>query len=227
MPFESTHRPLDIPECNILSFLFPDNNAGQEILWTDAEDDHKSLSAEAALLLVRRVAQGLDDLNIPLGSSIMLITPNHIYVPVLYLAAAGSGRIYTAANPTYNVDEIVHGIETVKPSIILAHPGSMDNTLKAISQVEMSTSQIFSFSDTESVSLPSGVRDWTTILASENDAKSWRWPALEGATSREAIAVINFSSGTTVSGLLTAESSYFELNSALNLSLLLSSIEVL
>lgn len=195
------HRPLDIPECNLLSFLFPDNDTGQEILWTDAEDDRKSLSGEAALLLVKRVAQGLDNLDIPPGSSIMLISPNHIYVPILYLAAAGSGRIYTAANPTYNVDEIVHGIKTVKPSIILAHPGSMDNTLKATAQVGMTSGQVFSFSDAQDNSLPEGVRNWDIILASESDAKSWQWPTLEGSASRETVAVINFSSGTTVSDL--------------------------
>lgn len=200
MPFKSTHRPLDIPECNVLSFLFPGGKAGQEILWTDAEDDSKSLSAEAALLLVRRVAQGFDNMAIPSGSSILLISPNHIYVPILYLAASGSGRIYTAANPTYNVDEIVHSIKTVKPSIILAHPGSMSNTLKATTQVGISNRQVFSFSDSQGTILPDGVQDWWNILASESSAKSWQWPALEGAVSRETIAVINFSSGTTVSG---------------------------
>jgi acyl-CoA synthetase (AMP-forming)/AMP-acid ligase II len=199
MPFKSTHPPLNIPECNLLSFLFPSNSAGTEILWTDAEDDSKSLSADTALRLIRRVAKGLDDLNIPSGSSILLITPNHIYVPILYLAAIGSGRIYTATNPTYNVDEIVHGIKTVKPAIILAHPGSMANTLKAVAQVGMSTNQVYSFADTEGFALPKDVRDWRSILASEGDAESWQWPALEGAASRETIAVINFSSGTTVS----------------------------
>lgn len=199
MPFKSTHPPLDIPECNILSFLFPDDNAGSEELWTDAEDDRKSLSAKATLLLVRRVAQGLDNLKIPQGSTIMLISPNHVYVPILYLAAAGSGRIYTAANPTYNVDEIIHGIKTVSPAIILAHPDSMDNTLKAASQVSISTSKVFSFDDKPAEALPEGVRDWWTILAPEASARSWQWPALQGAAAKDTIAVINFSSGTTVS----------------------------
>lgn len=202
MVFESVHRSLEIPECNILSFLFPNSNAGEEELWTYAEDEQKSLTAEAALLLVRRVALGFDNLGIPSSSSILLISPNHIYVPILYLAAAGSGRVYTAANPIYTVDELVHGIKTVKPSILLAHPDSMENTLKATAQVGMPTEQIYSFSDTVANALPNGVRDWKTILASEADAKSWKWPELKGAASRETIAVINFSSGTTVSAVI-------------------------
>lgn len=81
----------------------------------------------------------------------------------------------------------------------------MDSALKTASQVGMSTRQIYNFSDTPIISLPKDVRDWSTILASEYDAKSWQWPALEGAASRETIAVINFSAGTTVSVLLPVE----------------------
>lgn len=34
----------------------------------------------------------------------MIVSPNHIFVPVAYLGAVGSGRIFSGANPSYTPD---------------------------------------------------------------------------------------------------------------------------
>ena len=38
------------------------------------------------------------------GEVVMIVTPNHIFVPVAYLGSVGSGRVFSGANPLYTAD---------------------------------------------------------------------------------------------------------------------------
>lgn len=99
MPFRSTLPEVDIPQCNLLSFLFPEGKNEDHIpLWIDAEDPTRSLSASQALHLIKRFALGLDKLGIPEQAPVMVVAQNQIHTPVVYLGAIGSKRIFTAAN---------------------------------------------------------------------------------------------------------------------------------
>ena len=123
MPFQSTLPPIDFPQCNLLSFLFPHGKAEDDRpLWIDAEDTARCLTASQTLHLIKRFACGLDKLGIHEQAPVMVIAPNSILTPVVYLATIGSKRIFTAANPTYTVPELVHQMKTVRAAVVLADP---------------------------------------------------------------------------------------------------------
>lgn len=209
MPFQSTFADLDIPECNLLSYLFPNGRAEDDKqLWISADNPTKSLSAAQALLAIKRFAAGLDLLEIPKQSTIMVVAPNNIFLPVVYMAAIGSCRIFTAANPTYTMSELVHQMKTIRAAVILADSGVLPKVSEAASKADIPPDRIFQFTDTIIEApehdlrdwravLATTVPDWRTIWASEDEASSWQWDPLKGQASKQTIAVINFSSGTT------------------------------
>jgi 4-coumarate--CoA ligase len=53
------------------------------------------------LLWVKRLALGLKNQGLAPGDVAMIFTPNHIYVPVAYLAIVGAGSIFSGSNPAY------------------------------------------------------------------------------------------------------------------------------
>ena len=196
MVHKSKFQDLDIPECNILSYLFPKvKTPSTSPVWIDARSPEKRLSPASLLLWVQRFALGLDRLGVPTHEAIMVFTPNYIFVPVVYLAAAGSKRYYTGANPTYTVDELAFQISTVKPAVVLIHPSLFKTGYAALMKASLSSTQVFLFDDSDCLE-EGGVRDWKTLLASEQDAASWQWDDL-GHNAKTQIAAINFSSGTT------------------------------
>lgn len=197
MPFSSPHEKIDIAKCNILSYVFADGRAKEtKPLWMDAAEPSRSLSMAQMHLLVKRFAVGLDKLSVPHGSAVMVFTPNHIYVPMVYLASAGSKRAFTGANPIYTVSEVAYQMKILDASVVLIHPTLLETGLKAAKEAGIPKSHTFLFSDvpTEPVQ---GLRDWRDMLGSESEGQSWQWDPLEGSASEETVACINFSSGTT------------------------------
>jgi len=197
MPFHSPHPKLNIPKCNILSYVFADGRAKEESpLWMDAANPSNSLSMLEMHLLVRRFALGLDDMAVPIGSAVMIFSPNHIYVPMVYLATAGSKRAFTGANPVCTVSEVSYQMKIVDAAVVLIHPTLLDTGLKAAKEAGIPMSNIFSFSDEPKKSIQ-GIRDWREILSPAIEADDWRWDPLKGEAAEQTVACINFSSGTT------------------------------
>lgn len=196
MPFQSKHARLDIPECNILSYLFP---KGRKLsttpLWIDAEDPSHSLSQEQALDLIKQLAVGLDNLGVGLGEAIMVLTPNHIYVPIVYLAASGSGRMFTGANPAYTATEVTYQMKAIRASVVFVHASLLDTGLKAVEDASIPLDRVFVFGSEPVPGSP--VKDWRTMLASPAESSAWEWGELRGAKARSTVATVNFSSGTT------------------------------
>ena len=90
MPYSSPFPPLDIPKCNLLSYLFPPGRTlSTKPLWIDAANPSNNLSPVQMLSWVKRFAVGLDRLGVKEQQTVMVFTPNHLYVPMIYLAAAG------------------------------------------------------------------------------------------------------------------------------------------
>lgn len=197
MPFKSPHPTLDIPKCNILSYVFADGRAKEETpIWMDATNSTNSLSMSQMYLLVKRFALGLDNMSVPLGSAVMVFSPNHIYVPMVYLGAAGSKRAFTGANPIYTVSEVSYQMKILDAAIVLIHPSLLGTGLKAAKEAGIPESHIFVFSDEPGESIE-GIRDWREMLAPAIEADDWQWDPLKGAAAENTIACINFSSGTT------------------------------
>ena len=197
MPFKSTFPDIDIPKCNILTYLFDDGKPlSTKPLWMNAANPADSLSPTQALAWVKRLAVGMDKLGIPEDRAIMVFTPNHLFVPVVYLAAAGSKRYFTGANPIYTANEVAHQMKTIDAALVLVHPTLFETGLKAAKQAGLPKDRIFQFSDEEQHP-KDGVKDWRSICVSEVESQSWKWDSLKGEPATKQICCINFSSGTT------------------------------
>ncbi|KAJ9301548.1 hypothetical protein DTO271G3_1683 [Paecilomyces variotii] len=197
MPRKSPYPDIDIPHCNILSFLFP---VGEKIsstpLWLDAQDPSRSLSPTEVLIWIRRLAVGFGNSGIPEGSTIMLMTPNHIYVPVVYLATVGSKRRFSGINPAFTPEEVAYQLKASKATVFLVHPSAMEKGLEAARRISFPKDRIYQFSD-NTLATNSAAKDWKGILASQGESSQWSWDPLLGDASSTTVAVINFSSGTT------------------------------
>jgi 4-coumarate--CoA ligase len=102
MPFTSPFPSLDIPKIDLLSYLFPaGSEPSEEPIWIDASNPENCLSPRQALSWIKRLAIGLDRLGIQPQEVVMILTPNHVFVPAAYLGIVGSRRIFSAGNPIY------------------------------------------------------------------------------------------------------------------------------
>lgn len=103
MPFSSPYPHIDIPQSNILSYLFG-GAVSDEPLWFDSKDPaQRNLSPKQLLQWVKRLGYGLERLGLRKGDVVMICTPNQIFVPVAYLGIVGAGCVFSGANPAYTV----------------------------------------------------------------------------------------------------------------------------
>lgn len=103
MPHES---PFNIPiaATDVLTWLFPQGASPSTIpIWIDAEDTVRSLSPAQLLVWVKRLGIGLNRLGLKENDVVLILSTNHIFVPVVYLGIAGHGYIFSGCNPAYGV----------------------------------------------------------------------------------------------------------------------------
>ena len=105
MVIRSPYPDVDIPEQDILTYLFGSGDSlSHNPLWINAASPDSYLSLSTGIQWIKRLAIGLDSLGVKKGEVLMIVSPNHIFVPVAYLGAVGSGRIFSGANPSYTPD---------------------------------------------------------------------------------------------------------------------------
>lgn len=97
---------LHIPETDVLSWLFPEGKSPcKKPIWIDSERPKEhSLSPEQLLQWVKMLGFGLDKLGVQQNEVVMVLSTNHIFVPVAYLGIAGHGHVFSGCNPAYTVD---------------------------------------------------------------------------------------------------------------------------
>ena len=105
MVIRSPYPDIDIPEQDILTYLFGyQDSLSDNPLWINAASPDTYLSMRTGIQWIKRLAIGLDSLGVAKGEVLMIVSPNHIFVPIAYLGAVGSGRIFSGANPSYTAD---------------------------------------------------------------------------------------------------------------------------
>lgn len=105
MLIRSPYPDLNIPEQDVLTYLFGSGDSlSERPLWINAANPATYLSLRTGLQWIKRLAVGLDRMGVNKGDVLMIVSPNHILVPIAYLGAVGSGRIFSGANPLYTVD---------------------------------------------------------------------------------------------------------------------------
>lgn len=104
MPISSPFPRIEIPQTDLLTYLFPPGTTpSDEPIWIDASDPKETLSPRQLYQWVKRLAIGLDRLGVRHGESVMIFTPNQLFVPVAYLGIVGSRRVFSGANPAYTL----------------------------------------------------------------------------------------------------------------------------
>ena len=196
MPLKSDYQ-IDIPACNILDYVFPDGKEpADRPIWIDADDTANSLSPKQLLQWIKRLGAGLDKVGLEHGEAAMMVSQNHIFIPVLYLGIAGAGRVFTGGNPAYGVNELSFQLDNTGAKLIFVQPQFLDTVLKVAEKNDFPRDRIFLFDDKPCENMH-GVHDWRTMLASEKESASWTWKRMTAWESRSTMAVLNYSSGTT------------------------------
>ncbi|GAB1218609.1 hypothetical protein ATERTT37_007872 [Aspergillus terreus] len=197
MSYKSVFPPLNIPSTNILSYIYPSNEPlSDKPIWIDAENPAHCLSPRQMLSWVRRLGFGLDRLRIQKGEVVLILTPNHLFVPIAYQGIVGAGRIFSGANPAYTPSELEYQIRNTDAKLLLAHPSLIDNAIEASRRAGLSKDRIFLFTDEAPIGPLHGVHDWRTMIGTEEEGASWKWDEMAD-TAQSAVATINYSSGTT------------------------------
>ncbi|RVW89540.1 4-coumarate--CoA ligase-like 6 [Vitis vinifera] len=117
--YSSTYPSLPIPSdphLDIVSFIFSKNHNGVSAL-TDYSSGF-SISYSQLHPLVKSMASGLHQMGFSQGDVILLLLPNSIYFPVIFLAVLSLGGIATTMNPLSSLTEIRK--QTVGCSLSLA-----------------------------------------------------------------------------------------------------------
>lgn len=186
---------LDISATDILSYVFPEGQTpSDEPVWIDADDTTRSLSPRQLLGWVKRLAIGLDRLGVKQHEIVMMQTSNHIFIPVLYLATVGSGRVFTGCSPLYGVNETAYQLENTGAKAVLVEPAHLETVLQAARKVGLPRDRIFLFDD-KPCSTKDGIQDWRSMLGSEHEAERWKWHRMNPSESKTTVAVLNYSSG--------------------------------
>jgi long-subunit acyl-CoA synthetase (AMP-forming) len=198
MVYKSPYPLLDIPETNILSYVFPPGTQpSDKAIWIDAKDPSNSLSLRQALPWIKRIGALLEHLQVPKGEAVMIFTPNHIFVPVAYLGIVGAGRVFSGANPIYTVSEVEYQIRNTGTRLILAHPSLVETAVEAGRRAGLGKERIFQFSDKKCEPLH-GIKDWQDVgVGAAANVDGYSWDPMKGAASKTTLATINYSSGTT------------------------------
>ena len=92
--------------------------------------------------------------------------------------------------------ETAFQLENTGAKLILVEPAFVDIVLQAADKVNFPHDRILLFSD-EICTEQKGLRDWSRILASDEQANSWQWHRMTAEESKTRVAVLNYSSGTT------------------------------
>lgn len=154
MVIRSPYPDLNIPEQDVLTYIFGSgDDLPESPLWINAANPDSYLSLRQGLQWIKRLAIGLDRLGVEKGDILMMVSPNHIFVPIAYLGAVGSGRIFSGANPLYTVDgrEALH-LSLRGDNVQVSRPDSLQYRVfflwKPSTRLNRTKSYIISFSIT-------------------------------------------------------------------------------
>ncbi|OQV07872.1 hypothetical protein CLAIMM_12231 [Cladophialophora immunda] len=197
---------INIPPTDLLTYLFPpDAKPSTQPLYISADEPSRhSLSPAETLLWVKRLALGLQRIlgvterntESKTGFTIMMFTPNHIFVPVVYLAAIAAGGIFSGCSVSFGVNEVTSQLQNTGTEVFLVYPKYLNVALAAAKKAGLSRDRIFLL---DQIPHPEtdGIRDFRSTLATVDEAQNWQWKRLNGDEAKNTTAVLNYSSGTT------------------------------
>nr|DAD48236.1 TPA_asm: hypothetical protein HUJ06_018173 [Nelumbo nucifera] len=103
----SKHRSRQLPSnpfLDVVSFVFSHSHKGVSAL-IDSSSGF-SISYSKLQKMVRSMASGLQEIGVSQGEVVLILLPNTIYYPVVFLSVLSIGAIATAMNPLSSPAEI-------------------------------------------------------------------------------------------------------------------------
>jgi acyl-CoA synthetase (AMP-forming)/AMP-acid ligase II len=122
---------------------------------------------------------------------VLIFSPNHVDYPPAIWATHRLGGIVSGANPTYTSEELLHQIQVVKATLIIAHPSSLHTALSAARVAGIPSDRVITFGESTQPTVESIIQ---LGLRNEPAFVERRLKKGEGKTK---VAFLNFSSGTT------------------------------
>lgn len=123
--YTSKHPPIPLPSdpfIDVVSFIFSHNHDGVSAL-IDSSSAF-SISHSELFPLVKSMASGLHSIGIRQGDVVLLLLPNSVYIPILFLGVLYLGAVVTTMNPLSSVPEIRKQITDCNPCIVFSVLGN-------------------------------------------------------------------------------------------------------
>ena len=177
-----------IPDKNLCSFLFERfDQFSQSTALVDAvsgrEVTYQQLHEETA-----RVCSGLSRVGFGRGDVLVLVSPNSLEYPNLFLATLAMGGVVSTCNPSFTADELAFQFKNSGCKIVATIPSILPTVQQAAEKA--SVKQIIVVDDSNQKH-----RDLISYRSLLQDTGS-RFQVVE-VNSKEEIAVLPYSSGTT------------------------------
>jgi len=206
MPMKSRWS-IDIPDVDLPTFLFgsPTTPLSNKPVLMDARAPNSIyFTLETYRLMCQRFAAGLLKNGLKKGDRVLTFSGNTVFFPSVIVGTIMAGGVFTGANPTYVPRELAYQLKDSGASYLLCAEASLETGIEAAKQVGLPRSKIFVFDD----GIASfegrgkgrddlGVRHWTTLLASEEEGRQFKWEKLDSKAIRDTTVTLNYSSGTT------------------------------
>lgn len=196
MPFLATETH-PVPESDILSWYYdaPRFPLSKKI-YVDALDTSRFYTAADCKTLIRKLVAGFTKAGLKRGDCVCIHSFNDINYPLLVNGIVAFGGIFTGANPSYTVTELVHHLKTAKVKMVLAEPETLAASAAAAKEVGLPRDAVMVLDHVEGAEVSKELADlkrWRSLLThGEKD-----WIRLKGKEARETTAALLFSSGTT------------------------------
>ncbi len=100
---------------------------------------------------------------------------------------------FVPAEKKFNA-EVAYQLQNTDAKVLLVHPSLLDVALPAAQKAGLGRDRLFLF-DQDTHQSFEGLKDFRSIMADAEDARSWQWERLDADRAKNTTAVLNYSSG--------------------------------
>lgn len=204
MPYKSRWTT-PVPDCSLPTFLFtsPTHDLGDKRAFSEAaRPETHYISRNQFRLWAQRLALGLlRSKHFQKGDRVLLFSGNDLFVPVVFMGILCAGGIFTGANPTFVARELAHQLKDSGATYLLCSDVALETGVEAAKLAGLDPQErVFVFNskiyDGETQGI-NGLKYWSELFASEEDARGFQWDDLTGPGQSDTTLALNYSSGTT------------------------------
>ncbi|KAL3485068.1 hypothetical protein BJX62DRAFT_229810 [Aspergillus germanicus] len=214
MPFQSRWK-VDVPDAHLATLLFQSpehalSKSERSFIDVDHPDTH-FLTRHEFRLWSQRFAAGLRESGLKPGDRVLLFSGNSIFFPVIYMGIIMAGGVFTSANPDLVPRELAYQLKDSGATLMICGETSIETALAASDQIGLSRERVLVMnlrvletqkgiqnSTSPAVDISNlGCRNWSELLASEDEGRQFRWDELNTPDLSTRTLALNYSSGTT------------------------------